>query len=235
MGWTTPATDWQRRDPEVTSDWQHAVPADQLWWDSYVVDTESLAEARALLPLFRNEGRAQRFVLVIRGFFPAGDFPVWTPRSLQVKAATSAMTVPGLGFAVVVEGGKWVNVHAAAVAALGCCSAAAPRPVLDGLRVGITDTAARSWLAGDALGSFMTGHLLQPEADDIYSVDVVVGSGQLAGQLPAEPGRATPPIWTPPGTVLPPVDTAVISPMGFRPYPNQPARALEPHELTGES
>ena len=202
---------------------------------SYVVQAESLAEARALLPLFRSEGRAQRFVLVIRGLFPAADLPVWTPRSLQVKAGTSALTVPGLGFAVVVEGGKWVNVHAAALAALGCCSPAAPRPVLGGLRVGITEPAASAWLAGDALGSFMTEQLLQPEPDDIYSVDVLVGPGELTQQLSEQtadnPGRVTPPVWTPPGTVLPPVDTAVVSPMGFLPYAEKPARALEPGEL----
>ena len=228
-------TDWEHRDPRIGSDWEHGVPAEQLWWDSYVVQAESLAEARTLLPLFRSEGRAQRFVLVIRGLFPAGDLPVWTPRSLQVKAAASAMTVPGLGFAVVVEGGKWVNVHAAALAALGCCSPATPRPVLGGLRVGFTEPAASAWLAGDALGSFMTEQLLQPEPDDIYSVDVLIGRSeltqQLSEQIAVHPGRVTPPVWTPPGTVLPPVDTAVVSPMGFLPYPEKPARALEPGEL----
>ncbi|HEX9226555.1 MAG TPA: glycosyltransferase, partial [Arthrobacter sp.] len=228
-------TDWELRDPRTASGWQHAVPGDQLWWDNYVVQAASLAEARALLPLFRSEGRAQRFVLVIRGFFPADDLPVWTPRSLQIKAETSALTVPGLGIAVVVEGGKWVNVHAAALAALGCCAPAAPRPVLGGLRVGITDPADSAWLAGDALGSFMTEQLLRPEPDDIYPVDVLIGRGehvqQLSDQVVAHPGRATPPVWTPPGTVLPPVDTAVISPMGFLPYPEKPARALEPGEL----
>lgn len=228
-------TDWEHRDPKTASDWEHAVPADQLWWDHYVVQTESLAEARTLLPLFRSEGRAQRFVFVIRGHFPAADLPVWTPRSLQVKAGTSALTVPGLGFAVVVEGGKWVNVHAAALAALGCCSPAAPRPVLGGLRVGISDPSAGAWLAGDSLGSFMTEQLLQPEPDDIYSVDVLIGPAeltqQLSDQIPAQPRRVTPPVWTPSATVLPPVDTAVVSPMGFLPYPDKPTRALEPREL----
>jgi len=229
-------TDWEHRDPSTRSGWEHAVPADQLWWHHYVVQAESLAEARTLLPLFRSEGRAQRFVLVIRGLFPAADLPVWTPRSLQVKAGTSAMTVPGLGFAVVVEGGKWVNVHAAALAALGCCSlVAGPRPVLGGLRVGITDPAAGAWLAGDALGSFMTKQLLQPEPDDIYAVDVVVGPAeveqQLSRQAAVQPGRVSPPVWTPPATVLPPVDTAVVSPMGFLPYPDKPSRTLEPAEL----
>ncbi|CAH0158096.1 hypothetical protein SRABI26_00882 [Arthrobacter sp. Bi26] len=228
-------TDWEHRDPRSGADWDHALPADQLWWDNYVVQTQSLSEARMLLPLFRSEGRAQRFVLVIRGLFPAADLPVWTPRSLQVKAGTSAMTVPGLGFAVVVEGGKWVNVHAAALAALGCCSPAAPRPVLGGLRVGITDPAATAWLAGDALGSFMTEELLQPEPDDIYSVDVLIGPGELTQQLSEQasdqPLRVTPPVWTPPGTVLPPVDTAVVSPLGFLPYPDKATRALRPIEL----
>lgn len=222
--------DWQYRNPSVGSDWEHSVAADQLWWDSYVVDVGSLAEARRLLPMFRSEGRAQRFVLVIRGYFPAADLPVWTPRTLQVKASTSAMTIPGLGFAVVVEGGKWVNVHAAAMAALGCCSLSAPRPVLGGWRVGITEPSAGAWLAGDPLGSFMTPELLEPDADDIYSVDAVVGSGSLT----AVPGRVTPLLWTPPATVLPPVDTAVVSPRGFVPYPDKPSRDLEPLELGSE-
>lgn len=235
-------TDWQHRDMANRSDWEHAIPADQLWWGNYVVATESLAEARNLLPLLRSEGRAQRLVLVIRGFFPAGDFPVWTPRTLHVKAGTSALTIPGLGFAVVVEGSKWVNIHAAAVAALSLSSISPLRPVLGGLRVGIMDPSAAAWLAGDQLGSFMTQELLMPDPDDIYAVDVVIGSGgtpgqralQLIDQLPEQMGRVTPPVWTPAANELPPVDTAVISPVGFLPYPDKPARALEVHELGSE-
>ncbi len=230
-------TDWEHRDPTAATDWEHGVPAEQLWWDSYVVQAESLAEARGLLPLFRSEGRAHRFVLVIRGLFPADELPVWTPRSLQAKAGTSALTVPGLGLAVVVEGGKWVNVHAAALAALRCASPANRPPVLGGLRVGFTEPADLAWLAGDTLGSFMTEALLQPEPDDIYPVDVLVGDSkltqQLGGHIPAHPGRVAPPVWTPPVTALPPVDTAVVSPMGFLPYPEKPARPLEPFELAG--
>ncbi|MET4135506.1 glycosyltransferase [Pseudarthrobacter sp. PvP090] len=220
-------TDWEHRDPQIGSDWEHAVGADQLWWHNYVVQAESLAAARKLLPMFRSEGRAQRFVLVIRGYFPADDFQVWNPRMLQVKASTAALTVPGLGTAVVVEGGKWLNVHAAAVAALNCCSVAAPRTVLGGLRVGITDPLAADWLAGDPMASYMTQELLQPDPDDIYSVDIVLGSGALTHQ----PGRVTPAVLTPPVAALPPVDTAVISPMGFLPYPDKPTRALNPLEL----
>ena len=228
-------TDWEHRDPREASNWEHGVSADQLWWDSYVVHADSLAEARTLLPLFRSEGRAHRFVLVVRGLFPADDMQAWTPRSLQNKVGTSALTVPGLGLAVVVAGGKWVNVHTAAIAALTCCSPVTRPPVLGGLRVGFTDPADSAWLTGDALGSFMTEHLLRPEPDDIYSVDVLIGRSDLSQQLregtPVHPGRITPPVWTPTGTVLPPVDTAVISPMGFLPYPDKPVRALEPFEL----
>lgn len=231
-------TEWQHRDPAVMSDWEHEVPTDQLWWDSYVVAAASLAEARQLLPLLRSEGRAQRFVLVIRGHFPAANIPSWTPRTLQAKAVASALSLPGLGSAVVVEGGKWVNIHAAAVAALSVCSISPMRPVLGGLRVGITDPTAAPWLAGDRLGSLMNAELLQPDPDDIYAVDVVLGGGEASGpsaaELPAQAGRVTPPVWTPRATELPPVDTAVISPIGFLPYPDRPARALEPHELLRE-
>jgi Glycosyl transferase family 2 len=234
-------TEWQHRDSADRSDWEHGVPAEQLWWASYVVAAASLAEARQLLPLLRSEGRAQRFVLVIRGHYPAGDLPSQTPRTLQVKAVTSVLTVPGLGIAVLVEGSKWVNVHTAAVAALNVCSISPLRPVLGGLRVGITDPAAAPWLAGDQLGSFMNAEILQPDPDDIYAVDVVLGSatsglnaGQPAEQLPTQPGRVTPPVWTPKATELPPVDTAVISPVGFLPYPDKPARSLECHELQTE-
>lgn len=220
-------TDWEHRDPQTGSDWEHAVRGDQLWWHNYVVQTESLAEARRLLPMFRSEGRAQRFVLVIRGYFPGDDLQVWNPRTLQLKAGASAMTVPGLGTAVVVEGGKWLNVHAAALAALNCCSVAGPRTVLGGLRVGITDPSAAAWLAGDAMGSYLTQELLHPDPDDIYSVDIVLGSGALNNQ----PGRVTPTVLTPPLGALPPVDTAVISPMGFLPYPDKPTRTLDPLEI----
>ena len=235
-------TDWQHRDPALGSDWEQGVAPDQLWWDSYVVATESLAEARQVLPLLRSEGRARRFVLVVRGYFPADDVPGSTPRTLQAKAVMTTLTVPGVGFAALIEGGKWVNIHAAAIAALSCCSIVPSLPVLGGLRVGITDPSAAAWLAGDSLGSYMTQELLHPEPEDIYSVDVVVDGGGSSGHyavqrtehLPVLAGRVTPPVWTPPAAALPPVDTAVISPIGFLPYTDKPPRALEPLELRSE-
>ena len=157
LGLDYAGSDWQLRDPDAGADWEHNVPADQLWWDNYVVQAGSLAEARSFLPLFRSEGRAKLFVLVIRGFFPAEEQPAWTPRSLQHKAGTAALTVPGLGLAVTVTGGKWVTVHSAALAALGCATPVPVPAALGGLRVGFADTTDREWLAGDARGSFMTG------------------------------------------------------------------------------
>jgi hypothetical protein len=220
-------TSWQSRDFEVTSDWNHNVPSDQLWWDTYVVQTASMAEARQLLPMLRSEGRARRLVLVIPGYsLPSGE-QAWTPRHLQSRAVTSAMVVPGIGMAVVIEGGKWVNVHAAMLAALRCCSGATDSPVLGGLRVGVTEASACAWLAGDPLGSFMSAQLLQPEPDDIYAVDVVLGSADLVDL----PGRPTPPIWPLPGDMLPPVDTAVISPIGFLPMPDGTTVSLEPQDI----
>lgn len=217
-------SDWQRRDPGATSDWQHILPPEQLWWENYVVHCTSLAEARNLLPLFRGEGRAKRVVLVLAGISaPAGD-QAWTPRSLGGKARTSLMMVPGIGFAVVVEGGKWVNVHAAALAALRCASDVTTAPVLGGLRVGVTEASSCSWLAGDPLGSFMTEGLLNPAPDDIYGVDVVVGDTDL---LHVE-GRTSPAVWSMPEMLLPPVDTAVISPQGFLPYPDKGPLVLDP-------
>jgi hypothetical protein len=220
-------SDWQRRDPGVTSDWQHIFPPEQLWWENYVVHCASLAEARNLLPLLRGEGRAKRVVLVVAGISAPGDDPAWTPRSLQSKARTSLMMVPGIGFAVVIEGAKWVNVHAAALAALRCASDVTAVPVLGGLRVGITDASSCSWLAGDALGSFMTETLLNPAPDDIYAVDVVVGAPELAHVE----GRTSPAVWAMHETLLPPVDTSVISPRGFLPYPDKGVLALDPAQI----
>ena len=130
-----------------------------------------------------------------------------------------------------VDGGNWVNVHAAAaVAALACCSVDAPRRYSGGFRVGVMEAADAVWLGGDALGSFMTAQLLDTQRPDgFYAIDVVLGRVQPADRS-SEPGRATPPVWIP-GAGLPPVDTAVISPMGFRPYPDRQVRALEPRDL----
>ena len=227
-------SDWQRRDPDSTADWEHHLPAEELWWENYVVQASSLAEARAVLPLLRSEGKSRRLILVI-GTSPA-DAPAegnpapgnsaWTPRRLQDHATHARMMVPGVGLAVVIEGGAWVTVHTAALAALRTCSEADRAPALGGLRVGITNTVDRSWLAGDPHGSFMTERLLQPEADDIYAADIVVGSARLV----VLPGRQTPPVW-PAGDLLPPVDTAVISPMGFRPLPDQGPTVLDPRDL----
>lgn len=220
-------SDWQRRDPGVTSDWQHIFPPEQLWWENYVLHCTSLAEARNLLPLLRGEGRAKRVVLVLAGASAPADNPAWTPRSLGGKARTSLMTVPGIGFAVTIEGAKWVNVHAAALAALRCASDVTEGPVLGGLRVGITDASSCSWLAGDPLGSFMTDGLLNPAPDDIYAVDVVVGAPDLVHVE----GRTSPAVWASHDMMLPPVDTAVISPQGFLPYPDKGVLTLDPDRI----
>lgn len=222
-------SDWQRRDPAVSSDWTHALPPEQLWWENYVVHSSSLAHARNLLPMLRSEGRAKRLVLVIAQLPAASEDPAWTPRRLQAAAQTAVMAVPGIGFAVVIEGAKWVNVHAAASAALRCYSDVPRGPVLDGLRVGITDAALSPWIAGDQLGTFMTDSLLRPEPDDIYSVDVIVGDAELVHL----DGRTVPSVWSGTETLLPPVDTAVISPQGFLPYPDTGPIRLEPLDVTG--
>ncbi len=230
-------SDWQSRDPDITADWEHHLPAEELWWENYVLRASSLADARAMLPLLRSEGKARRLILVIglaeaaaagspAAGSPAAGNPAWTPRRLQNHATHARMMVPGLGRVVVIAGGTWVTVHAAALAALRICSEADRAPALGGLRVGITNAVDRSWLAGDPHGSFMTERLLQPEADDIYAVDVVLGSARPADL----PGRQTPPVW-PAGDLLPPVDTAVISPMGFRPLADKAPAALDPQEL----
>ncbi|MET1086857.1 MAG: glycosyltransferase [Arthrobacter sp.] len=219
-------SDWEYRDVDSSASWNHKTASGQLWWDTYLVNASSLAQARSILPLLRSEGKAHRFILVVEGHF-ADDKGPWTSRSLRTKAAMTSWEITGLGTAVEVAGGNWVDVHTAALAALQSSSVSEPVAVLGGLRAGIVNSKDRAWIAGDTLGGFLTERLLEPEPDDIYSVDVVLG----AVELPEVPGRVTPVICVPGPEILPPVDTAVISPAGFRSDPKLPSVALAPHAV----
>ncbi|WP_050687004.1 glycosyltransferase [Arthrobacter sp. ZBG10] len=220
LGLDYAATPWQRRDSGDAGNWHHDVPLDRRWWGTYLVRARSLAEARSLLPLLRSEGKAQRFVLVIEGHAPHQDAAAWTSRHLATKAQAAGRIVPGLGFATVIDGGKWVPIHAAATAALAGAGPAGSVPVLGGIRAGVLEPGDRSWLAGDTLASLVTPDMLSPDDDDIFAVDVIVG--QLPRPLPRIEGRVTPQAWVPRPHDLPPVDTAVISPQGFNPYADGP-------------
>lgn len=217
LGLDFAATPWKTRCVDDAGSWQHDAPADRRWWGTYLVQAGSLAEARGLLPLLRSEGKARLFVLVINSHVPrlAGN---WSSRSLRTKALLSHCALPGLGFGIVVQGSQWVNVHAAAAAALDAASGGFPQTMLGGLRTGVLEPDMRDWLVGDRLSSLMTPELLRPEPDDIYAVDVIVGS-RLA--LEPAPGRASPSVWSPSLGDLPPVDPAAFSPTGFRPYPTE--------------
>ncbi|MCU1515508.1 MAG: hypothetical protein JWQ75_229 [Pseudarthrobacter sp.] len=228
LGLDFAATPWEYRDADDAQAWQHGAAVDQRWWGTYLMHTRSLAEARALLPLLRSEGKAQRFVLVISSHVPPAAGESWTSRGLKSKAQAAPCLIPGIGFAVVVGGSKWVGVHAAASAALDTASATDSSLALGGLRAGVLEPADRDWLAGDPLASLLTPELKQPEPDDIYAVDAVVGR-QVT--LAATSGRATPPVWTPGPLDLPPVDVAVINPSGFRPYPAAGTLALTRADL----
>lgn len=228
LGLDYPATPWHRRDVDDASAWQHDAPVDQRWWGTYLVYARSLADARALLPLFRGEGKAQRFVLLIRGHIPYGDGGEWTSRHLKYHALTSGRVIPDIGFAVTIEGGKWVGVHSGASAAIASASRTDPAPSLRGLRAGVVDPADRDWLAGDSLASLMTAELLHPEPDDIYAVDVIVGEPL---RLTEVHGRATPRVWTPGPLDLPPVDVTAINPSGFRAYSEEGILALTPEDV----
>ncbi|MHA7219793.1 glycosyltransferase family 2 protein [Arthrobacter sp. MDT1-48-3] len=229
LGLDYAATPWQQRSLDEVVNWQHDAPLDTRWWGTYLVRAVSLAEARSILPLLRSEGKAERFVLVVEGHFPHQTTDSWTARHLADKTATKVSNIPGLGFAAVIEGSKWVVVHSAATAALAHAAETGSVQVLGGLRAGIVEPASRNWVAGDALASLLTSDLLQPDEDDIYAVDVIVGQPPVP--LPRVEGRVTPPVWIPDPHDLPPVDTAVISPRGFLPYTGELVSNLTPEDL----
>ncbi|WDF32136.1 glycosyltransferase [Arthrobacter agilis] len=213
LGLDYASTPWQRRSSDTLTDWTHESPPDSRWWGTYLLKADSLAEARSVLPLLRSEGRAERFVLVIDGHEPGQDGEAPTVVHLTTRAAAAGRVVPGVGYTVVIEGDRWVPVHAAATAALASVREAKPVQLVGGLRLGITDPRDRAWLVGDPLASLMTPELLHPEDDDIYAVDVIVGSPP--SELPVIAGRRTPDIWVAAPDDLPPVDISLLNPRGF--------------------
>lgn len=217
----SPVADWETVDladliiPE-------AAPA-QRWHDYFVLASPSLAQARAWLPLLSEMGKAHMVVLLLKDG-TAFQTVQQTSGQLAARHMAEGVAAPDGYSAVRIAGGKWVDVHDSVSAALLRHRVGRRRLPLDGTRVGLTMPRQAPWTCGDGQARIMTPELLNPEENDIFPVDFVLSDGSLEVNGPRQPagiidvslGANDASGWS---VSLPPVDTAVISPAGFLPFP----------------
>ena len=226
----SPVADWETLDlaaPIVPE----AAPA-QRWHDYFVLASPSLAQARAWLPLLSEMGKAHMVVLLLKD---GTAFQTVQQTSGQLAARHMAEGVPAPdGYSAVrIAAGKWVDVHDSVSAALLRHRVGRRRLPLGGTRVGLTTPGLAPWACGDGQARIMTSELLSPEDTDIFPVDFVLSDGSLEVNGPRQPagiidvslGANDASGWS---VSLPPVDTAVISPAGFLPFPSRGHAMAEP-------
>ena len=227
----SPVADWEIADLS-SSPATETAPA-QRWHDCFVLAAPSLAQARAWLPLLSEMGKAHSVVLLLKHSglgFPAAQ---QTAGQLAGQHAEEGVPAPDGYSAVRISAGKWVDVHASVAAALLRHRVGRRVLPLGGARIGLATPYLAPWACGDGQARVMTLGLLQPEDTDIYPVDFILadepleisGVRQPAGVLDVTLGGHDTTGWS---VSLPPVDTAVISPAGFLPYPELQCAVAEP-------
>ena len=194
-----------------------------VWHENFVLAVPSLTAAGAFLPILTMAGKAHAFYLLIKNADGKNRRrPPQTIPQLTGGMAPAAVPAPAGYTALRISGGKWVDVHRAAAAALILSRGGRGGAVLEGIRVGIRDPRYAPWAAGDPLARAITDELIHPEDDDIFPVDIVVsqetltfpGKRRPAGVLDPSKGYNDYSGWS---SALPPVDVRSVSPGGFLP------------------
>jgi Glycosyl transferase family 2 len=213
--------------------------------DRFVLGAASLADVRRVLPLLGRYGWAARVCIAVLATDRPGQFAIPTTLCAeQVARAGIRIEDGGAGGVVVaLEIRGSASVQAVLRAVCGGPRAAGATFPAAGLRVGVSDLSALAWTRGDPWARPVSPRSLQVLPGDVPSTDVVVGA--RVGAAPADgdepphlaygaaaPGAAQAASWTwaaraggrdldrfldglDTEALLPPVDTATVSPQGF--------------------
>jgi hypothetical protein len=213
IGFTYVESDWILRDVEDPNiaRWPELKPGP--WYDAYVVVGRSVSQLREILPLLSLEGST--LVLHVYVERSRQEFREWSQ-----AAGAAGFSWRGLGgeesadsgFLVSWKSSEPANIHDLLVRILTPQNLPTSLPLL-GTRLGVATRQASLWAAGDPLARWLGDSTSLQDFEPVESVDIAISSSGLASandHLSNEWGsdRRT-------SGILPPVDTVVISPMGF--------------------
>lgn len=221
LGQGSAGWDWQREDTQKPSFLSVDAAQGGSWHNMFVFVAESLALARHRLPLLAAAGKAHVVHVLLPEASAGSDGPKTLAQLTRGMAAAQGPVLQGYR-AVSISDGKWVDIHHAVAVVLAQHLDAPPRPV--GLRLGFIAPDALDYAAGDAEAAVLRPDQLEPGGDDIFPSDVLVTDSppvirsvrQPAAILNPSTGLQDDSGWS---FALPPVDTTVLSPRGFEPYP----------------
>ncbi|WP_312179404.1 glycosyltransferase [Arthrobacter sp.] len=223
LGLGADSWEWRLEDTQRPSFLSDETSTGGRWHNSFIVVADSLALVRCWLPLLANAGKSRSVHLLMPSQDDAADGPKTVTQLSRGLAAAQGISISGYR-AVSIRNGKWVQVHHAVAAAAADYLEAGPQPL--GLRVGLVGADTLSYAAGDVQAAVLRPEQLEPDEDDIFPADVLVARSPLSIQSIRhpigilDPGSATTDNsgWS---MAIPPVDTSVLSPRGFEPYPQR--------------
>lgn len=216
-------------------------------WGTYVVVCDSVAQLRLIMPVLRYAGRAREIKVVVAATDRGNHFaaPAALPQNRVGSVSIKSCGVGKRGIVAAYAGNTEVEIRLVLASLTSGTYQTAPALPAAGLRIGVTGVTTLPWAVGDPWAGLVDDQLLQLEPDDIYPVDVIVGDIAATpddpyfpvtvgtrGIDPAEEEFSWSSVMGAGGgelverleslhysSVLPPVDTQVISPTGFKPYP----------------
>lgn len=213
VGLAFSTSDWDRRDVEDTTTPRFPDLKPGPWYEKYVVAVRSVAELREILPLLSSEGSTSALYVFVSRSRP--EFECWSQAAGEVGYSWRRVTCEeGAGAGVLVS---WTSRNRASVHGL-LVKIATPRQShsalpLGGLRLGVASRQGAHWAAGDPLARWVGDTRSLPSSEPVDSVDVGISAdGTITANNHIAQG------WTDGITmaaILPPVDTALMSPSGF--------------------
>lgn len=215
-------------------------------WNKYVVVCDSVAQLRLMFPFLRYAGKSRHIRIVItetdrhEQFAVPASFSAFLQGSITIKHRTGNRKGVLVSYS-----GATQDIYSLVTAVNAVSNQSAPSLPAGGLRVGVTAMETAAWAAGDTWSAGIDQTVLALKADDIYPVDVIVGTTEKRPDDPYFPAvvesrgiqrndevyswasilgsggtSLTEQLCSMPfSSILPPVDVRVISPRGFLPYP----------------
>lgn len=210
-------SDWTLRNIQSDETPRDPSVAPGPWSDAYILVTESVAQAREILPYLTIEGVAKTIILAINSWDgSAGEIPfsstsIRFPASLKIFAPSrNSPYTFFLG-----EFSKWNSVHSFISEVVGCDINGRRRLPWGGQRIGVGSSEGLAWALGDALARWTDPRLESSQIEVVDSVDRISIDQRMPEKIGARIDKQDPIS----KTVIPPIDAAIFSPRTFEVFP----------------
>lgn len=224
IGLAFTASDWIKREVEDPATPRRPDLKPGPWYEGYVVAVRSVTELREILPLLSLEGSTSAlYVYVLRS---QPGFEVWSPAASA--AGYSWNRVNGVGDSTTGLLITWTSSSPASVHNLLVRIATPAKPPLalplGGLRLGVANRLSAHWAAGDPLARWLGDTRSLSTSEPVDSVDVGISpEGTVIANDHMAQGWTNDEVTT---SILPPVDTVMMSPRGFLTSPTAGTASL---------